>query len=216
MPNHRPLPPLARLNELLEVVEIPPDKYGTWSGLVWKVRRGCRRAGSVAGNPQPTLRNSNRVDWVVGVDGVKYLASRLIYCMARGEDPGDVQVDHEDQNWLNNNAWNLRLDVDGGVQPVNRSTQRNNTSGVVGVGWHKTARKWTAQVGIENKLKYLGLFTCKIDAARAVNEEWHKLGWLELGRKPNDLSRVSCDCSKCSTRDNGPTRFWPFDHPPGA
>jgi hypothetical protein len=81
MPNHRPLPPFERLHELLEVVEIPADKYGVWSGLVRKVSRGNQLAGSVAGHPDPNANNPDRIDWVVRVDGAYYYASRLIYYM---------------------------------------------------------------------------------------------------------------------------------------
>ena len=205
MTKFRPLPPLERLNELLEVVEIPPDKYGVWSGLVWRVNRGGKaRAGSVAGTLKPDSKNPDRLDWQAEVDGVAYMASRVIYYMTHGEDPGDVQVDHKDQNPLNNNAWNLRLDVDGGIQGVNKGIYRNNKSGVVGVSRHKGARKWRAYVEIESKKKHLGLFTCKLEAAHEVNEKWKELGWPELGRKLNDLSQISCDCSKCSARNDRP------------
>jgi hypothetical protein len=194
VPKYRPLPTLDRLSELLKIVEIPEDKYGEWSGLVWKVRRGGKaNAGSVAGSPSPDPTNPDRVDWVVRVDGVLYYASRVIYFMAYGKDPGDVEVDHEDQNWLNNNAWNLRLDVAGDIQQVNSPMQRNNTSGVVGVVWYKEGRKWRAKV----KEKHLGYFTCKIEAAHVVNEKWKELGWLEIGRKPCDLETIACDCEKC-------------------
>lgn len=196
----RPLPPLERLNELLEVVEIPPDKYGEWSGLVRKVgRQGGGKAGSVAGTPHPASSNPDRINWTVTVDGVSYYASRIIYYMTRGEDPGDIQVDHEDQNWLNNNAWNLRLDVDGSVQQVNTSKQRNNTSGVVGVTWNKAMGKWQAQVLIKDKREYLGRFICKIEAARVVRDKWIELGWHELGRKLPDLNKLECECSDCSS-----------------
>ncbi len=204
MPKFKPLPPLKRLNELFEVVEIPPEKYGVWSGLVRRENRGGQRAGNVAGSPRPNPNNTGRVDWKVKVDGVQYLASRLIYFMAYGEDPGNVEVDHEDQNWLNNNAWNLRLDVAGDIQKVNSPMYRNNTSGAVGVSWNKPSRKWIAYARIENKNKYLGLFTCKIEAAHAINEKWRELGWIEKGRKLNDLSQISCDCSKCSARNDRP------------
>ena len=126
-----------------------------------------------------------------------YYASRVIYYMTYGEDPGDVEVDHEDQNPLNNNAWNLRLDVDGGIQKVNTGIYRNNTSGVVGVYWYKKTRKWQAYVRIKPKLKHLGYFTCKIEAARVVNEKWIELGWPEMGRKLNDLETIACSCEKC-------------------
>lgn len=197
MPKFRPLPPLERLNELLEVVEIPEDKFGEWSGLVWKVSRGGKaNAGSVVGWPNLNSKSSDRFDWRVRVDGVCYLASRVIYFMTHGEDPGDVQVDHEDRNWLNNNVSNLRLDV-GGVQQANRSMLQTNTSGVTGVYWNKEARRWRAYARVEDKPKHLGSFTCKIEAARVVNEKWIELGWIEKGRKLNDLEIIECDCESC-------------------
>lgn len=200
MPNHRPMPPLERLHELLEIVEIPEDKYGKWSGLVWRVSRGRQRAGSVAGTPTSQTRNPDRVDWQVGVDGVRYLASRLIYFMAYGEDPGDIQVDHKDQNPLNNNAGNLRLDVDGDIQQVNSPMRRNNTSGVMGVSRDKGRKKWRAQAWWKGEYIYLGRSTCKIEAARVVNEKVIELGWDKLGRKLNDLEAIECDCESCMSR----------------
>jgi hypothetical protein len=198
MTNHRPLPPLERLNELLKVVEVPPEKYGVCSGLVWKVsRRNRQRAGSVAGTPQQAKTNPKRKDWAVKVDGIQYLASRVIYYMTTGEDPGDVQVDHEDQNWLNNNAWNLRLDVDGSVQPINRPKYRSNTSGVVGVSWDKSKGKWMAYAQVNGKRKTLGRYNCKAEAARVVNEKWIEMGWDKLGRELNDLESIECSCECC-------------------
>ena len=196
MPKFKPLPPIERLNELLEVVEIPPEKYGVWSGLVRKVSRGgTARAGTVAGFLQRSDVNPKRFNWTIKVDGVNYVASRVIYYMAYGKNPGDVEVDHEDQNWLNNNAWNLRLDISGDIQKVNRGMQSNNASGVMNVSWDNKVRKWRAVVN----RKHLGYFTCKIEAVHAVNEKWRELGWLELGRKLNDLSAIQCDCDKCKS-----------------
>jgi hypothetical protein len=78
MPNHRPLPPFERLHELFEVIEIPEEKYGVWSGLVRKVSRGNQLAGSMAGHPDPNANNLDRIDWVVKVDGMPdYYASRV-------------------------------------------------------------------------------------------------------------------------------------------
>jgi hypothetical protein len=197
MPKYRPLPPLGRLNELLEVVEIPSDKFGVWSGLVWRVSRGGQRAGSVAGCPCPTPSNPERLNWTVRVDGASYFASRVIYYMSHGKDPGDTQIDHQDQNWLNNNTWNLRLDVDGSIQQVNRPTRRDNTSGVPGVCWDKTAKKWMAYVNISGKMNNLGRFTCKTEAARVVRNKWIELGWEQLGRKLPKLNKIYCICGNC-------------------
>lgn len=194
----RPLPPIERLNELLKVVEIPPEKYGVCSGLVWKVRRrGTKGVGSVAGSLRKHNSNPDRKDWEVTVDGVSYFASRVIYYISTGEYPGDVEVDHEDQNWLNNNSWNLRLDVDGSIQEANKPKRRDNTSGVVGVSWQKSRAKWMAYVYENGKLKNLGLFTCKIEAACVVNNKWVEMEWDKKGRKLNDLESIECSCECC-------------------
>lgn len=198
MPKYKPLPPLERLNELLEVVEIPPEKYGGWSGLVWKTdRKGGAKAASVAGYQLATNRTPDRGDWMVKVDGVKYAASRLIYYMTTGTDPDSGQIDHIDRNWLNNNASNLRLDIDGSIQNVNRSVFRTSVSGVTGVIWNKREQKWQAQVKAKGKLKYLGLFTCKVEASRVVRDKWIELGWDKLGRKLPDLDKIECGCRHC-------------------
>lgn len=202
MTKYKPLPPLERLHELFEVVEIPPDKFGEWSGLVWKVDKRGRgaRVGRVAGTPSPSVCNPNRANWMVGIDGAIYTVSRVIYYMEHGEDPVDSQVDHKDQNWLNNNTWNLRIDVSGGVQKANTPILRTNASGVVGVSWCKERGKWASYVSVKNKQKNLGRYTCKIEAARVVNQKWIELGWDKLGRKLNDLEAIACDCENCVNR----------------
>jgi hypothetical protein len=204
MPKYRPMPPLERLNELFEVVEIPPDKYGEWSGLIRKVgRRGGGKAGSVVGHRRRDATNPDRFDWAVTVDGITFYTSRVIYYMTKGEDPGNAQVDHEDQNWWNNNPQNLRLDVDGRIKQVNIPMYRNNTSGITGVGWDKMREKWEARVKVKDKLIHLGRYTCKIEAARVVRDKWIELGWDKLGRELPDLDNISCDCGTCKRIDLG-------------
>jgi len=156
--------------------------------------------GSVAGTLKRDSRKPGRRVWQVGVDDVLYFASRIIYYMMHGEDPGNIQVDHKDQNPLNNNGWNLRLDVDGNIQQANQPMRRDNTSGVRGVSWDKRAGKWKAQAQINGKLTHLGYFTCKIEAARVVNNKWIELGWVELGRKLNDLEAIECNCGSCKRK----------------
>lgn len=197
MPKHKPMPSLERLNELFEVVEIPLDKYGELSGLMRKIKRGPFPAGSVAGSKKPNRRNKRRKDWKVWVDGEHYAVSRIVYYMVYKEDPCDSQVDHEDQNWLNNNSWNLRLDLAGTIQHINKPLRIDNTSGIMGVSWDRGTNKWRAYVYIEQKQKYLGVFSCKIEAARVVNEKWIELGWHNLGRNLNSLERIKCSCEDC-------------------
>lgn len=201
MPKYIPLPPLERLNELFEVVEISPDKYGKCSGLVRKVSRGGQRVGSVAGCLTPNPNNPDRVDWQVKVDNIKYTVSRIIYYMAHGEIFDNLQIDHKDKNWLNNNTWNLRLDTDGSIQRVNTLKRKDNISGVVGVSWKQANGKWMASVRLEGRTKYLGLYTCKLEAARKVRDTWIQLGWDKLGRELPDLENISCDCARCAAHN---------------
>lgn len=44
---------------------------------------------------------------------------------------------------------------------------KNNTSGVSGVTWNKQMEKWTAEITINKKRKYLGTFSRKEDAIKA-------------------------------------------------
>jgi len=198
MPKYKPMPPFERLHKLFEVVSISPSQYGIHSGLVWKVNRtGTAKAGSMAGTKRPALCNPGRVNWIVGVDGSQYFVSRIIYYMTYGEDPGNIQVDHKDQNWLNNNSGNLRL-ANSDTQKINSPMYRNNTSGVTGVTWNKTTKKWMAQTRLQGKHTYLGYYTCKVEAARVVRDKWIEFGWDKLGRELPDLDKLECGCHHCA------------------
>lgn len=148
----------------------------------------------MAGTKKPNSKTPGRFDWQVRVDGRPYLASRVIYFMANGVDPGELEIDHEDQNSLNNNVDNLRLGDDS-LQQHNRGTLANNTSGAVGVTRHKSG-KWEAQLWHKGEKFYLGLHTCKIKAARAYNDRVLELGLDKIGKPLNDLEAIACDCKK--------------------
>lgn len=77
--------------------------------------------------------------------------------------------DHKDHNGLNNQRRNLRP----ATVPQNAHSQRlsiNNSSGFKGVHWDKHAGKWKAQLRVNGKRMYLGLFTDPIEAARAYDQ----------------------------------------------
>jgi len=198
MAKFKPLPPLERLNELLEIVPIDPSQFEIQSGLVWRVSRGTQKAGSVAGNKNPNPSRQGRLDWRVKVDGRKYYASRVIYFMANGVDPGELEVDHEDQNPMNNNVGNLRLG-DGSLQQHNQGPRKNNKSGAKGVDRLKNG-KWQAQLMYKRERFYLGCYTCKIDAARAYNDKIIELELDKIGKPLKDLEALKCDCSSCQNR----------------
>lgn len=75
-------------------------------------------------------------------------------------------VDHINHNVLDNRRSNLRI-VNNSQNQMNRDKPKQNTSGIKGVYWHKNKEKWQANIQIDNKLLYLGIFDSKQDAINA-------------------------------------------------
>ena len=74
--------------------------------------------------------------------------------------------DHKDRNALNNRKYNLRK-ATFTQNSANRSITNRNSSGIIGVGYEKSRKKWYAHIGINNKKIKLGRFVNKEDAIRA-------------------------------------------------
>ncbi len=54
---------------------------------------------------------------------------------------------------------------------MNRSKQKNNTSGFRGVYWNKHAKKWVSIIGIKGKLIHLGYYINIEEAAKAYKNK---------------------------------------------
>lgn len=80
--------------------------------------------------------------------------------------PDGVQVDHKSRNGLDCRRDNLRLATHS-QNKQNTGLLSNNASGFIGVTWHSGAGKWSAQIQVESEQIYLGLFTDKVEAAKA-------------------------------------------------
>lgn len=83
--------------------------------------------------------------------------------------PSGKQVDHADTDTLNNRRGNLRVCTHAENQR-NRSANRLNTSGFKGVSLHRETGKWCAEIWLDNRKKYLGLFASKEMAHAAYME----------------------------------------------
>ena len=123
-------------------------------------------------------RPSNNVDmskpagWItangyryIKVKGKEYGAHRLIWLYVHGEFP-DNDIDHIHGKPLDNRIENLR-DVTHKENSKNQKKRCTNTSGYMGVSWHKGVEKWRAQIQVDGEHKHLGLFNVLEDAAAA-------------------------------------------------
>ena len=131
------------------------------TGLINKVSRNYRakkgqETGGINSDGYFHMRFRQRI----------YFNHRVIYFLNTGIDPEEKQVDHIDGNELNNKISNLRLATHKQNQD-NRKKQKNNTSGVTGVSWHKRDNRYYAHI-LYNKKKFsLGHFN-KSDKDKAV------------------------------------------------
>jgi hypothetical protein len=88
------------------------------------------------------------------------------------------QVDHEDQNKLNNTGDNLRA-VSRNLNARNSKQNANNTSGYTGVCFDKKPCKWKAEIQIDGKNRFLGLFE-NTDAGKVAAAEAYDMAVVKL------------------------------------
>ena len=103
----------------------------------------------------------------IKIDG-KYTTKRLHQMILNV--PKGMQVDHIDHNIYNNLKINLRP-ATMSQQAINRIPYSNGTSKYKGVCFQKSNNKWRADIKINQKRYYLGVFIKEKDAARAYNEK---------------------------------------------
>lgn len=79
------------------------------------------------------------------------------------------EIDHINHNRSDNRLNNLR-EVTHVENGHNISKKTNNTTGYTGVVYHKATGKWLAQIMINGKNKYLGLFSTIEEAVEKRKE----------------------------------------------
>lgn len=108
---------------------------------------------------------------------------QLAFFMANGRSQIG-EIDHINQNKLDNRAENLR-DVSKSKNQRNAFMPSNNTSGFTGVTWNKNRLKWEAFATIHGFRHYLGLYVDIHEAAISVSEFRAKNGFTEYHGRPS-------------------------------
>lgn len=83
--------------------------------------------------------------------------------------PKDMFVDHINHNRLDNRKCNLRICTQQ-QNNINTSKKKTNKSGVIGVHWAKSRKKWCAQIKVNSKTFHLGYFD-NIEEAAEVRKQ---------------------------------------------
>lgn len=150
------------LKELLEY-------DGEIGALRWKVSRGGKHPGDIAGH----RHHSGYYD--VRVNDKLYQLHRIIWILVTGENiPEGMEVDHEDGDLSNNFFHNLRLSTVN-QNAHNKSNYCSNTTGVKGVGWHKG--KLRGRIQINGKQIHVGYFDSLEEAEiemKRIRNKLHK------------------------------------------
>ena len=163
MPQFKPLPPLARVKELV--------RYDAGTGKLFWLQSIARwiKPGDEAGT-----KVKHAVD--ITLDKITYRAHRIIWLLMTEQDPGLKIIDHIDGNPHNNKFENLRLATHHQNQ-CNQKKRSDNTSGLKGVSWSEERKKWQAGIHVKGKRIGLGRFNTKEEAYAAyckAAQELHK------------------------------------------
>lgn len=159
------LPTQARLRELFDYE--PETGVLRWRGKASRKHHPGMEAG--------TRHHSGAVQ--VRIDGVIYLAHRLIWKWLHDEEP--PEVDHRDNDPGNNRERNLRA-ADRGRNSQNVRKQRNRPL-PKGVYLHKTG-KYVAQMKFDGHHYYLGVH----DTPEQAHQIYVDMATLVFGEFAND------------------------------
>lgn len=100
--------------------------------------------------------------YTITINKKTYAAHRIAYLLMNKKFP-DYNIDHIDNNGLNNKWENLR-EATPKENGRNKKKYGCNTSGYKGVTWHENRKKWVSQATLDGKTHYLGGYNTAEDA----------------------------------------------------
>jgi hypothetical protein len=142
----------------------------------------------VVGTSSIDNRNYRRLTVNVRVNGTsRHVAyARAVYAWLHGEWPKPgFHVDHINHNSHDNRLCNLRCIT----ARQNNQNRRNQKS--PGVYWNKRLSKWQAQIRIQDKRIYLGLYISEFDALKKYIQTCEQNGFEVLPSVKNRLKTLA-------------------------
>jgi len=131
------------------------------SWKTWNSRYAGQRAGSVSTDKRTGYQFRRVV--ILG----QICKEHHIAWMWMTDEPLPPEIDHVNRDGTDSRWLNLRASTHA-KNGRNQSMYRRNTSGVAGVNWHKTHRKWQARCMTNGKSHHLGYFDELDEAGQAV------------------------------------------------
>lgn len=162
------LPTLAYVKEVLSYD--PETGFFRWRK---SMRKNQILAGSVAGHVSAKLGYV-----LINFNGNPVYAHRLAWLYKTGAWPKNT-IDHINGVRSDNRFCNLREATRMQNNNAFRRKSKANTSGYTGVYYHKQRNKWCARIMVFGKTIPLGLHETPEKAARAVQNERAKHGFLQ-------------------------------------
>jgi hypothetical protein len=103
--------------------------------------------------------------WKISIDGVNYIAARIIWFLAYGVLP-ERTPDHRDNDKSNDRLCNLRLATKS-ENGANAKLNIRNTCGLKGVSFCRSTGRYRASIQVRGKSVNLGRFNSKEEAHSA-------------------------------------------------
>jgi HNH endonuclease len=129
---------------------------------------------SLTNSPQKIVVDDGDYEWLSRykwrlVNNSQVMASnnRPIGRMIMNPEP-DQDVDHINHDHLDNRRSNLR--VCSHQENTFNHRHKSGPSGYIGVTFHKATGKWRADISIDYKTRYIGLFSSPEEAAQARDQ----------------------------------------------